>query len=561
MIPKTLFIVADHAGFELKEHLKNTMAHACGDLGTTSHEKTDYPDQAQALANELRDNPTAYGILICGSGMGMAIAANRHSHIRAALCRSSSDAAMARKHNDANVLVLGSKETSPTDALRIIEAFLSAEFEGGRHATRVEKLMKSTQDDALSNQDEEISSIINHELKRQQNTIELIASENFTSRAVLAAQGSILTNKYAEGYPRKRYYGGCEFVDSAEELAIERLKKIYGAAFANVQPHSGSQANQAVFLALMNPGDTFLGMSLDAGGHLTHGCKVNMSGKWFNAVNYGVRQSDGLIDIAEVEKLAHQHKPKIIIAGGSAYPRKIDFAAFRAIADSVGAYFMVDMAHFSGLVAGGVFPNPVPHAHVVTSTTHKTLRGPRGGIILTNDEAIAKKVNSAIFPGMQGGPLMHVIAAKAVAFKEALAPTFKQYCQQIIDNAKALAATLQERGYTIFTGGTDCHLLLVDLRPQKITGKDAERVLEESGLTCNKNSIPFDTEKPFITSGIRLGTPACTTRGFRQQEFIIVGNLIADTLDQLATGNPDPSIQQRVKAEVAELCKNFSLYD
>ncbi|MFI4984239.1 MAG: serine hydroxymethyltransferase [Rickettsiales bacterium] len=413
----------------------------------------------------------------------------------------------------------------------------------------------------IKTHDPEIYNSIMQEYDRQQNSIELIASENYVSQAVMEAQGSILTNKYAEGYPARRYYGGCEFVDIAENLAIDRLKKLYGVNFANVQPHSGSQANQAVFLALLQPGDTFLGMSLDAGGHLTHGSKVNLSGKWFNPINYGVRKEDGYIDMDQVAQLAAEHKPKLIIAGGSAYPRKIDFQAFRKIADSVGAYFMVDMAHFSGLVAGNAFPSPVRHAHVITSTTHKTLRGPRGGIILTNEEELAKKINSAIFPGLQGGPLMHVIAAKAIAFGEALRADYQVYAKQVIANCQTLASTLISRGYELFTGGTDCHLLLVDLRKQGLKGNAAEKSLERAGLTCNKNSIPFDTEKPAITSGIRLGSAAGTTRGFKHAEFVIIGNLIADVLDAMINnpeGNTDT--EQKTYKEVKKLCDKFLVY-
>ncbi len=413
----------------------------------------------------------------------------------------------------------------------------------------------------LKKHDPEIALQIEHEAGRQQNSIELIASENFTSRAVMAAQGSVLTNKYAEGYPRKRYYGGCEYVDMVEEIAIDRLKRIFGCEYANVQPHSGSQANQAVFLALLSPGDSIMGMSLDSGGHLTHGSKVNLSGKWFDSHAYDVARDTGYINMEEVASLARTHKPKIIIAGGSAYPRKIDFKRFREIADEVGAYLMVDMAHFAGLVAGGAFPSPIEHAHVVTSTTHKTLRGPRGGIILTNQEDIAKKINSAIFPGLQGGPLMHVIAAKAVAFGEILSDDFKQYAAQVIKNAQVLASRLVERGYTIFTGGTDCHLMLVDLRPQGVTGKDAEHFLEFAGLTCNKNSIPFDTEKPTITSGIRLGTPAGTTRGFKEDEFRIIADLIADALDVIAKKSESTEDELlQIRAKVIELCNKFPIY-
>ena len=415
-------------------------------------------------------------------------------------------------------------------------------------------------DTPLSKADPELYATMQEELHRQQSQIELIASENIVSKAVLDAQGSVLTNKYAEGYPCKRYYGGCEFVDKTETLAIERAKKLFGCGFANVQPNSGSQANQAVFLALLKPGETFLGMSLAAGGHLTHGASVNMSGKWFNAVQYGVRKEDGVIDYAEVEALAKEHKPKLIIAGGSAYPRTIDFARFRAIADSVGAVFMVDIAHYAGLIAAGVYPNPFPHAHVATTTTHKTLRGPRGGMILTNEEDLAKKFNSAIFPGAQGGPLMHVIAGKAVAFGEALQPEFKVYGQAVLDNARALADTLVKRGVDIVTGGTDCHIVLVDLRPKKLTGKATEESLERAGLTCNKNAIPFDPEKPFVTSGIRLGTPAGTTRGFGLAEFKHIGELIGDVLDGLAKGGDNSATEAQVKAKVTELCNRFPIY-
>ena len=413
----------------------------------------------------------------------------------------------------------------------------------------------------MAQDDAEIFDAIGGELKRQQTQIELIASENIVSPAVMAAQGSVLTNKYAEGYPGKRYYGGCEYVDVVESLAIERAKKLFDCQFANVQPNSGSQANQGAFMAMIQPGDTILGMSLDAGGHLTHGAAPNQSGKWFKAVQYGVRRQDSLIDYEQVEQLAKQHKPKLIVAGGSAIPRTIDFARFRAIADSVGAFLMVDMAHFAGLVAGGVHPSPLPHAHVVTTTTHKTLRGPRGGMILTNHEGLAKKINSAIFPGMQGGPLMHVIAGKAVAFNEALQPEFKTYARAIVDNARALAARLVEGGVDIVTGGTDTHVMLVDLRPKKLTGKAAERSLENAHITCNKNGIPFDPEKPTVTSGVRLGTPAGTTRGFGVAEFRDVGSLICEVLDGLAT-NPDnnQAVEARVRERVLELCRRFPIY-
>ncbi len=412
----------------------------------------------------------------------------------------------------------------------------------------------------IATADPDIFASIQRELHRQQSQIELIASENIVSRAVLEAQGSVLTNKYAEGYPGKRYYGGCEYVDEIETLAIERAKKLFNCRFANVQPNSGSQANQAVFLALLQPGDTFIGMSLAAGGHLTHGAAPNMSGKWFNAVQYGVKKEDGLIDYEELEQLAGTHRPKLIIAGGSAYPRVIDFARMRRIADACGAFLMVDMAHFAGLVAAGAYPSPLPHADVVTTTTHKTLRGPRGGLIVSNNEEIGKKINSAIFPGLQGGPLMHVIAGKAVAFEEALQPSFAQYGKKVIENARVLAEVLMARGVDIVTGGTDSHLLLADLRPKKITGKAAAEALENAGLTCNKNAIPFDPEKPAVTSGIRLGTPAGTTRGFGMEEFKAIGHFIGDVLDGLQQGKGNTSIEKAVRAKVAQLCVHFPIY-
>jgi len=415
----------------------------------------------------------------------------------------------------------------------------------------------------LADTDPEIAEAINNELGRQQHEIELIASENIVSKAVLEAQGSIMTNKYAEGYPGKRYYGGCQYVDVAETLAIERAKTLFGAGFANVQPNSGSQMNQAVFLALLKPGDTFMGLDLNSGGHLTHGSPVNMSGKWFNVVSYGVRREDHLLDMDAVERLAHEHKPKLILAGGTAYSRIWDWQRFREIADSIGAYLMVDMAHIAGLVAGGVHPSPVPHAHVTTTTTHKSLRGPRGGMILSNDEEIAKKINSAVFPGLQGGPLMHVIAAKAVALKEALQPEFKSYARQVVANAKALSATLIEHGLDVVSGGTDNHLMLVDLRPKNATGKRAEAALGRANITCNKNGIPFDPEKPFVTSGVRLGTPAGTTRGFGEAEFRLIGGYIVEVLDGLREANSDEGnavVEARVRDKVKALTARFPIY-
>jgi glycine hydroxymethyltransferase len=414
----------------------------------------------------------------------------------------------------------------------------------------------------LDQADPEIAAAIKGELGRQRHEIELIASENIVSRAVLEAQGSVMTNKYAEGYPGKRYYGGCEFVDVAEQLAIDRAKKLFGCEFANVQPNSGSQMNQAVFLGLLQPGDTFMGLDLSAGGHLTHGSPVNMSGKWFKVVPYGVRREDQLLDMEHIEKLAMEHKPKLILAGGTAYSRYWDFKKFREIADSVGAYLMVDMAHIAGLVAGGVHPSPFPHAHVVTTTTHKSLRGPRGGVILTNDEEIAKKMNSAVFPGLQGGPLMHVIAAKAVALGEALRPDFKIYAKNVVENARALAETLRAAGFDIVSGGTDNHLMLVDLRPKGLKGNVSEKALVRAGLTCNKNGIPFDPEKPFVTSGIRLGTPAATTRGFGVAEFKQVGMLISEVLNAIAQSSDGmaPMVEAAIKERVKALTDRFPIY-
>ena len=416
--------------------------------------------------------------------------------------------------------------------------------------------------DTLADADPEIAEAIGNELARQQNKIELIASENIASTAVLEATGSVFTNKYAEGYPGKRYYGGCDYADVVETLAIERAKELFGCQFVNVQPNSGSQMNQAVFLALLNPGDTFMGLDLNSGGHLTHGSPVNMSGKWFNPVAYGVRRDDELIDMDEVARIAREHRPKLIIAGGTAYSRPWDWAGFRAIADEVGAYLMVDMSHISGLVAGGAHDSPVPHAHVVTTTTHKSLRGPRSGVILTNDEGLAKKINSAVFPGMQGGPLVHVIAAKAVAFREALRPEFRIYAQAVVANARALAASLEENGLRIVSGGTDNHLMLVDLSARDVTGKAAEKGLDRAWLTCNKNGVPFDTRSPFVTSGIRLGTPAGTTRGFGTDQFREIGALIAAVVDGLARNGDegDGQAEERVRSRVAELCAAFPVY-
>ncbi len=428
-------------------------------------------------------------------------------------------------------------------------------------AFKIDKLLNNFFSLSLQDSDRELYESVKKEFIRQQNHVELIASENIVSKAVLEAQGSVLTNKYAEGYPGKRYYGGCEFVDHSETLAIERAKKLFNCKFANVQPHSGAQANGAVYLALIKPGDTILGMSLNSGGHLTHGAKPAQSGKWFNAIHYDVDKKTGLIDYENVEKLALENKPKLIIAGGSAYSRTIDFKKFREIADKVKAFFLVDMAHFSGLVAGGVYPNPTKYADVVTSTTHKVLRGPRGGIILTNNEDLIKKFNSAIFPGLQGGPLMHVIAAKAVCFKEALSDEFKDYSKKVISNAKTLSNKLVDNGFKIFSGGTDTHLMLVDLRDYNVTGKDAEASLGRANITCNKNGIPFDTQSPMITSGIRLGTPACTTRGFGSKEFNLIADLITKVVKGLSkNGQNNSKIEKEVQKEIVDLCSSFPIY-
>ena len=421
--------------------------------------------------------------------------------------------------------------------------------------------LNNNDNDIKDCQDEELLNAMQNELNRQQNSIELIASENFVSQTVLDIQGSVLTNKYAEGYPGKRYYGGCEFVDKAEELAIERACKLFSSKWANVQPNSGSQANQAVFMALLSPGDTILGMSLASGGHLTHGAKPNQSGKWFNSVQYGVNKDDGLIDYDELESLAVQHNPKLIIAGASAYSRHIDFKKIRSIADKVGAYFLADIAHYSGLIAAGEYPNPIQYAHVATTTTHKTLRGPRGGMILSNDEDLGKLFDKAIFPGIQGGPLMHVIAAKAAAFGEALKPDFKKYIKQIILNAKTLSSELEKQGVNIVSGGTDSHVILCDLRPIKLTGKISEESLDRAGITCNKNAVPFDEEKPFITSGLRIGTPAVTSRGFKEKEMLKIGQLIGKILKGLSGDKDNISIiEAEVKEDVISICKDFPLY-
>ena len=559
-VKEKIAIASDHAGFQLKEKIKlNLEENGYGvlDLGTTSEEAVDYPDYGKALAQNILKGNVKKGIALCGTGIGISIAANRFTGIRAALCSNKEMAIQARKHNNANIIALGARSIDFECANKCVDAFLNTEFEGERHINRLEKI----ENKILHNEDIDLENAVFNELNRQKYTIELIASENFASRNVMRYQGSVLTNKYAEGYPGKRYYGGCEFVDVAENLAIDRLKQLFGCAWANVQPNSGSQANQAVFLALLKPGDTILGMSLSAGGHLTHGAGPNQSGKYFNAVHYGVKKDDGKIDYDEVRLLSKKYKPKMIIAGASAYSSKIDFKLFKEIANEVGAYLLVDMAHYSGLIASKVYPDPIPYADVCTSTTHKTLRGPRGGIIISNNEDLGKLIDKAVFPGLQGGPLMHVIAAKAAAFKEALSDDFKEYSRQTLLNAKAICSSLKDNNFEVVSGDTSCHMLLIDLSNKEVTGKLAEKALDDAGITCNKNSVPFDNKSPFVTSGIRIGTAAGTTRGFKEDEFKYIGNLISEVIDSLK--KPDDEILKTVelvRSKVLDLCNKFPLY-
>ena len=553
-------LAADHGGVEMKAALKDWLTKhgfPITDFGTNSTAAVDYPDYAFRVAREVAAGRVDRGILICKSGIGMSIAANRVVGARAAAVSNEEWAKLSREHNDANILVLSALETDNEKAKSILNVWLKTEFEGGRHQRRVNQMDHPPVTPALSalaKADPEVFAAIQHETQRQQDNIELIASENFVSPAVLEAAGTILTNKYAEGYPGKRYYGGCECVDVIEQLAIDRAKQPFGADHANVQPHSGSQANMAAYFALAKPGDTILAMSLNFGGHLTHGSPVNFSGKLFRIVPYGLNQATERIDMEEVARLARTEKPRILVVGASAYPRTLDFAAFAAIAKEVGAALVVDMAHIAGLVAAGLHPNPVPHADIVTTTTHKTLRGPRAGLILCK-EAHAKAVNSQIFPGIQGGPLEHIIAAKAVCFKEALQPEFKAYQQQVVKNAATLAAALAGKGFRIVSGGTDNHLMLVDLRPKKLTGKIAQESLDHAGITVNKNMIPFDPEKPTVTSGIRVGTPAVTTRGMKEAAMTQIAALITEVLDQ----PDDVAGYARVKEKVKALTAQFPL--
>jgi glycine hydroxymethyltransferase len=550
---------ADHAGLALKDCVKDHLmkrGFEISDLGTHSAESADYPDFAQIVAHHVANGRSQLGVLICSTGIGMSIAANKVPGVRAALVINEETARLAREHNNANVLCLGQKIISPDEAKRSLDAFLNTHFEGGRHLRRVQKLEAEDAPRALKLRqvDPEIADVLFLEKQRQQEGIELIASENFTSPAVMEAQGSVLTNKYAEGYPGRRYYGGCEHVDTAEQLAIDRVKKLFGAEHANVQPHSGSGANMAVYFAFLKPGDKILTMDLTHGGHLTHGHKANFSGHFFEVVHYGVRQEDELIDYDQLAKLAREHRPKMITVGASAYPRIIDFARMGEIAREVGALLLADIAHIAGLVVAGEHPSPVPHADFVTSTTHKTLRGPRGGLILCRAK-YTKEIDSQVFPATQGGPLMHVIAAKAVCFHEALQPSFKAYQQQIVRNAKALATGLKQNGFRLVSGGTDNHLMLVDVGEKGLTGKECQASLDSAAITVNKNTIPFETRSPFQASGVRLGTPAVTTRGMKESEMAAIADMISEVL--LDIKNLDAA--RKVRERVHELTARFPL--
>ncbi|HRJ11261.1 MAG TPA: ribose 5-phosphate isomerase B [Prosthecobacter sp.] len=558
-LPRTLAIGADHGGLSLKNEVAAHLragGYEVEDVGTHTPDSVDYPDFAEAVAQRVLDGRADAGILVCTTGIGVCIAANRHAGIQASLVHDAETAAITREHNASNVLCLAGKTTPPATASQIVDAWLKTPFAGGRHGRRVDKM--NTQAHPLSilaSADPAVAEIIRAEQHRQQTHIELIASENFTSRAVMAAQGSCLTNKYAEGYPAKRWYGGCEEVDKVEQLAIDRACQLFGAKYANVQPHSGSQANAAVYFSVLQPGDKVLGMNLAHGGHLTHGNPANFSGRFYDFCQYGVSPNDERIDYDELAGVALREKPKMITAGASAYPRVIDFARMAEIAKSVGAYLFVDMAHIAGLVAGGAHPSPIEHADFITTTTHKSLRGPRGGLILTNREDLFKKLQSQVFPGIQGGPLMHVIAAKAVCFGECLNPDFKTYTRQIVKNAQALAAALAARGYRITSGGTDNHLMLVDLRPKGLNGKIASETLDLAGITVNKNGIPFDTEKITLGGGIRVGTPAVTTRGMKEPEM----ELIAAWMDRALQSVNQPETLAQIKAEVAATNERFPL--
>lgn len=552
---------ADHGGFEMKEQIRQLLATREGvevtDFGTYSLERVDYPDYAAEVSRRVSDGTLEQGILVCTSGVGMSMVANKFARVRAALVFNAHMARMAREHNNANVLVLG-QDVTPADEIHgILDAWFAASFEkGSRHDRRVQKVnacaASITDPTALYEQDSDVYASIRGETRRQRENIELIASENYVTRAIREAQGSVMTNKYAEGYPGKRYYNGCEFVDEAERLAIERAKELFGAEHVNVQPHSGSGANMAVYFAALKPGDTILAMDLAHGGHLTHGHPLNFSGRLYNIIPYGVDAQTERIQYDEVERLAHEHKPKLICAGASAYSRIFDFKRLRHIADDVGALLMVDMAHIAGLVAAGFHPSPVPYADFVTTTTHKTLRGPRGGMILCK-ESFGADIDRLVFPGLQGGPLMHVIAAKAVCFQEALKPSFKEYARQVVSNAQTLAAALERIGVRIVSGGTDNHLMLADLTPLDITGKDAATALDRALITVNKNSIPFDKRKPFVTSGIRLGTPAVTTRGMCEKEM----EQIAAWIGSILKDPENEKLLKKTKEEVIAFTEKF----
>jgi glycine hydroxymethyltransferase len=560
-------IGSDHRGVEIKNSLIKFLSdkgYVVDDMGTyNGNGSVDYPDFAVKVAGAVSNNKADLGILICGTGIGMSIVANKFIGIRAALVHDLETARFAKEHNNANVLVIGGNLIDEKQAKDIVDTWLNSQFEGGRHQKRIEKILQLEESiktrhnvvDIIGKDDPFLASLIERELKRQQETLVLIASENLASKAVLAAQGSVFTNKYAEGYPGKRYYGGCEVCDEIESIAIERAKNLFGAEHANVQPISGSAANLAAYFAIINPGDTILAMKLAHGGHLTHGAPVSITGKIFNIVSYGVRKEDGLIDYDEVERLAKQYKPKLIVAGASSYSRIIDFKRFREIADSVGAYFMVDMAHIAGLVAAGVHPSPVPHAHIVTSTTHKTLRGPRGGFILCKEE-FKERVDKAVFPGLQGGPLMHTIVAKAVAFKEAMTPEFKHYQEQVVKNAKMMVKVFQDRGFKVVSGGTDNHMFLLDLSELNVTGRDVEKLLESIGIIVNKNAIPFDEKPPTLTSGIRIGTPFITSRGMKEEEMVEIASIIADAIKHAEYKH----FVSELKEKVLKICKEFPIY-
>ncbi len=557
--PATVALGADHGGFELKETLKKYLS-ARGvsfiDFGTHSKASTDYPDYAQQVADAVAGHHAEYGLLVCTTGVGMSITANKTPGIRAAMVSEPQVADLTRRHNDANVLCLSGKFTPAEEAKRILDVFLTTKFEGGRHERRVNKMEPKMilPEYRLRNVDAAIADAVDHERLRQQENIELIASENFTSPAVLEAQGSVLTNKYAEGYPKKRWYGGCENVDTVEQLAIDRAKKLFGAEHANVQPHSGSGANMAVYFAFLKPGDKLLTMDLSHGGHLTHGNKVNFSGKFFEIVHYGVRKEDERIDYDQLAVMAREHKPKMITVGASAYSRLIDFKRLGEIAREVGALLLADIAHIAGLVAAGLHPSPMAHADFVTTTTHKTLRGPRGGLILCR-EKFAKEIDSQVFPGIQGGPLMHVIAGKAVCFHEALQPQFTAYQEQIVRNARTLADSMKRNGFRLVSDGTDNHLMLVDVGARNLTGKDCQIALDDAGITVNKNTIPFETRSPFQASGIRLGTPAVTTRGMKEAEMAAIADMISEVLMELKNLDGIARVRQRVR----ELTVKFPL--